>query len=209
MYHSKIKGVKETDKGTDLIIHIPGEYLKDKILKFDSFDAEIRLDDGRTISVDQRKKIFATIKDIALYTGDHPEDQRAFLLYDYCIRTGEFPFSLRDCSMTQARDFIDFIIEFILREDIPLSEIALNRTDNIDKYLYNCIKHKRCSICGKTPSDLHHVDTIGMGGDRRAIDDSKYLKIQLCRLHHNQAHAMGIDSFKAKYHVYGIMYKGE
>ena len=30
---------------------------------------EVRLDDGRTISVDQRRKIFAIIRDISLWSG--------------------------------------------------------------------------------------------------------------------------------------------
>ena len=34
---------------------------------------EIRVDDGRRISSDQRKKIYALIKDIADYTGHHPD----------------------------------------------------------------------------------------------------------------------------------------
>ena len=36
-------------------------------------EAEVRLDDGRTISADQRKKIYATLRDISDYTGDPPE----------------------------------------------------------------------------------------------------------------------------------------
>lgn len=36
---------------------------------------EVRLDDGRTISVDQRRKIFAIIRDISLWSG-HAEHRR-------------------------------------------------------------------------------------------------------------------------------------
>ena len=65
----KLKSYRETDKGTDIIIHVPdqklGRVLTDKSIK----TAELRLDDGRTISSDQRKKAYATINDIALYTG--------------------------------------------------------------------------------------------------------------------------------------------
>ena len=181
-YFSQITGIKETDKGTDLILHIPGEQVQRKIMKYrnnNKINAEIKIDDNRSITVDQRKKIFATIKDIGMFTGDHPEDIRPWLLYDYCIATGEMPFSLSDCSISTAREFITFIIDFILKENIPLSDAALNRTEDIDRYLWGCIKYKRCCICGKSPSDLHHFDSIGMGR----------------------------DSFGAKYHVYGITYK--
>lgn len=208
-YFSQITGIRETEKGTDLMLHIPGEKVQIEITKYrnnNKINAEIRIDDNRTITVDQRKKIFATIKDIALYTGHHPEDLRAILLYDYCIDTGEIPFSLSNCSISQARDYITFIIDFILKHNIPLSDAALSRTDDIDKYLYGCIKHKRCCICGRN-GETHHYDSIGMGNDRKTVDDSKYRKIQLCRKHHSEAHTIGRDTFEKKYHVYGVTYQ--
>lgn len=208
-YFSQIKGIRETEEGTDLMLHIPGEQLQRKIMKYKNnnrIDAEIRIDDGRTITVDQRKKIFATIRDIGLYTGHHPEDLRAILLYDYCIETGEMPFSLSNCSISQARDYITFIIDFILKHNIPLSDAALKRTEDIDRYLYGCIKFRRCCICGDD-GETHHRDSIGMGHDRRTLDDSKHRKIQLCRKHHSEAHNIGVDTFEKKYHVYGIIYQ--
>lgn len=210
-YFSQITGIRETDKGTDLILHIPGEKVQGKIIKYrnnNKINAEIRIDDNRSITVDQRKKIFATIKDIADFTGNHPEDQRGQLLYDYCIATGEMPFSLSNCSISTAREFITFIIDFILKEDIPLSDVALNRTEDIDRYLYGRIKYKRCAICGGH-GETHHYDAIGMGNDRTTLDDSLKRKIQLCREHHSIAHNIGRNSFGAKYHVYGIIYKEE
>ncbi|MGJ0848280.1 putative HNHc nuclease [Tissierella praeacuta] len=210
-YFSQITGIRETEKGTDLILHIPKELVRTKIMKYRNnniINAEIRIDDNRTITVEQRKKIFATIKDISLYTGDHPEELRVWLLYDYCISTGEIPFSLSDCSISQAREFINFIIDFILKENIPISDMALNRTDDIDRYLWGCIKYKKCAICGRK-GETHHWDAIGMGNDRTSIDDSNLRKIQLCREHHTEAHAIGRDTFGSKYHVYGIIYKEE
>jgi len=210
-YFSQIMKIRETEQGTDLIVHVPEEKLEREIVKYSNggtAKAEIRIDDGRTITAEQRKKIFATIKDISLYTGDHPEELRAWLLYDYCIQTGEMPFSLSNCSISQARDYITFIIDFILREDIPLSDVALNRTDDIDRYLWSCIKYKRCAICGQA-GEIHHWDAVGMGRDRREIDDSQNKKMCLCRKHHTEAHSMGNDSFEKKYHVYGLKHQKE
>ena len=210
-YFSQIKAIKETEVGTDLIVHVPGEQIQREIVRYRNgsiINSEIRIDDGRVITAEQRKKIFATIKDISLFTGDHPEELRAWLLYDYCIQTGEMPFSLSNCSISQAREFITFIIDFMLKEDIPLSDAALNRTDDIDRYLWSCIKYKRCAICGRK-GETHHWDAIGMGNDRRILDDSLKRKIQLCRVHHTEVHKIGRDSFEKKYHVYGIIYKEE
>lgn len=207
-YFSQILKVRETEKGTDLILHIPGEQVQKKIIKYrngNTINAEIKINDGRTITPDQRKKIFATIRDIAEYTGDHPEGLRAWLLYQYCAETGEMPFSLSNCSISQAREFITFIIDFILKEDIPLSDVALNRTDDIDRYLWSCIKYKRCCICGRN-GEMHHYNAIGMGRNRRKIDDKDLRKMQLCRIHHTEIETIGRDSFEKKYHVYGVIY---
>lgn len=115
-------------------------------------------------------------------------------------------FSLSNCSISTARDFITYLIDFILANDIPLSEKALKRTDDIDRYLWSCIKYKKCCICGRK-GEMHHWDAIGMGRNRKLYDDSKHRKIQLCREHHTEAHKIGKDAFEKKYHVYGIIYK--
>lgn len=44
---------------------------------------EVRLDDGRTISADQRRKIFAIIRDISLWSGQEPEELRLYKLISY------------------------------------------------------------------------------------------------------------------------------
>lgn len=207
-YHSQIRGIKETEQGTWLKLFIPGEQVQSKIIKVrngDVINSEIRIDDNRTITAEQRKKIYATIKDISLYTGHDPEPLKELFKFEYCGLSGQEYFSLSDCSITTARIFINYLIDFILENDIPLSDLALNRTDDIDKYLWSCIKYKRCCICGKE-GELHHVDTVGMGRDRRKIDDSNYLKMSLCREHHTEYHKIGKNDFEKKYHIYGIIF---
>lgn len=201
-----LKQYRQTEDGTDIIIHIPrlmlGELLKDKTIR----QAEVRFDDGRHISIGQRKKAYATIRDIADYTGFLPEECKEQMKYMHIIRTGCEYFSLSDCSMDTAREFINTLIEFSLENGIPLSDLGTNRTDDIGKYLYFCIKHKKCCICGK-PGEIHHVDTIGMGNDRRKVDDSNHRKMCLCRMHHTIAHQSGMDAFEQMYKVYGIVVK--
>ncbi len=209
-YFSQILKVRETEKGTDLILHIPGEKLQRKIIKYrygSVINAEIRIDDNRTITVDQRKKIYATIRDIANYLGDWPEYYKEFLKFQFCMEKGIKYFSLSNCSISIARDFITFLIDFILREDIPLSDEALKRTEDIDRYLWSCIKYDKCCICGRK-GETHHWDAIGMGRDRKKYDDSKHRKICLCRVHHAEAHNLGVNEFEDKYHVYGVIWDG-
>ena len=90
-----IQKYRETENGTDMIIHIPEKvayYFTDKRCR----SAQIRLDDGRRITAEQRKKAYATMKDIAAYTGYLPEEQKEWLKYLHISRTGSDYFSLSD-----------------------------------------------------------------------------------------------------------------
>lgn len=193
------------NSGTHLQIKIPDKdisyYITDKKAKY----GELRIDDGRHISALQRKKIYATIRDISDWTGYVPEEQKEWLKFLHTEQTGEPYFSLSNCSMDTAREFINTILEYALKEGVPLSEAGVYRTDDIGRYLYFCLKHKKCAICG-LPGEIHHVDTIGMGRDRRQVDDSDYRKICLCRKHHTIAHTRGMDALEKMYHVYGIKF---
>ena len=202
----EIKGIRQSEDGTEMLILAPEKNLFDTILDKRIKVAEMRLDDGRTISVMQRKKAYATIRDMAEWTGYPPEVMKEIMKYEFMIRTGEEYFSLSDCSVNLAREFISMLIEFSLEHGIQLSDLAINRTDDIGRYLYYCIKHKRCAVCGR-PGEIHHVDTIGMGNDRRRVDDREYRKICLCREYHTEAHNMGMTAFEEKHKVYGIVVK--
>lgn len=199
---------RESDSGTEIIIRVPGRKIGDVLADKKIKKAEMRLDDGRIISIEQRKKAYATIRDIADYTGYLPEEQKEWLKYLYIQKTGDDYISLSDCSMDQAREFINVILEYAIESGIQLSEQAINRTDDIGKYLYFCIKHKKCAICGQA-GEIHHEDAIGMGNDRKTLDDSNHKKICLCRKHHTIAHQMGVDRFTKMYKVYGIIVKEE
>ena len=202
----KINQYRENKEGTDLIVSVPDLKLGDMLVRKKIQNAEIRLDDGRHISAEQRKKAYATIRDIADWTGYLPEEMKEILKYQHMMRTGDAYFSLSNCSMDTAREFINTILEFALENGIPLSEDALNRTDEIGRYLYYCLLHKKCAICGRD-GEIHHEDAIGMGNDRTVVDDSGYRKICMCRIHHTIAHQMGVKRFRQAYKVYGIIIK--
>ena len=194
----------EQANGTYMKIFLPNVRLGDMLCRKGICKAEIRFDDGRHISIEQRKKAYATIRDIADYTGNLPEVQKEDLKMLHRARTGDGHFSLSDCSMDMARSFINTMMDYVIENGIPLSERGIYRTDDIGSYLYACIKNKKCSVCGKD-GEIHHEDTIGMGNDRRTIDDSGYRKICLCREHHTIAHQMGVLRFREMYKIYGIV----
>ena len=163
---------------------------------------EIRLGDGRSISAEQRKKIFAIIRDIAIWSGDDPESIRQLLTWDFCGRSGREWFSLSDTDMTTAKSFINYLIEFCFHWSVPTKDSLLNQTDDIGKYLYLCLANRRCAICNK-PAEVHHVDRVGMGRDREQIVHVGLSAIALCREHHDEAHCRENDLFD-EYHIYGI-----
>lgn len=202
--HTVLEKYRIDKDGTTLQIKIPDINLQQFIAEKAPKYAEIRIDDGRCITSLQRKKAYATIRDISSWTGYLPEEQKEWLKYLYIERTGSPYFSLSDCSMDTAREFINVILDYALEEGIPLSEMGVERTDDIGRYLYSCIKNRRCAVCGR-PGEIHHVDTIGMGRDRRHVDDSMCKKICLCREHHTAAHQRGMKAFEQMYHVFGIV----
>lgn len=206
--HTLANILQQTEQagGTYMKIFLPNVHLGDMLCRKGICKAEIRFDDGRHISVEQRKKAYATIRDIADHTGNLPEAQKEDLKILHIARTGDAYFSLSDCSMDTAREFINTMMDYVIENGIPLAERGVNRTDDIGRYLYACIKNKKCAICGKD-GEIHHEDAIGMGRDRTVVDDSDYRKICLCREHHTIAHQMGVLRFREMYKIYGIVVK--
>lgn len=181
----------------------PDEPINREIVQKKITTVELRLDDGRTISAVQRKKIFALIRDIALWSGHEPEEIRSFLTWDFVSKSEDLQyFSLSDVDMTTARLFIDYLIEFCFMHSVPTKDTLLNQTDDISKYLYLCLKYRRCAICN-APAEVHHVDRVGMGRDREKIVHIGLLAIALCRIHHNDAHQDEKRLFEENF-VYGI-----
>ena len=189
-YNGKITAMRDNGSSTDIVVHVNDANMAADIKTKNIHDVSLRLTDGRTISLEQRKKIYATLKDISLYTGYYPEETKEVMKYYYIQQTGNDYFSLSDCSLLIARDFINVLIDFCLKNGVITSEALSTRTDDIDTYLYQCIRRRKCAVCGKD-GELHHWDAIGMGHDRRNYDDSKNKKMCLCRVHHTIAHQKG------------------
>lgn len=173
-----------------------------ELLQKQSETVELVINDGRRISAEQRKKIFAIIRDISAWSGHAPEYIRQLLTFDFCGESGTEWFSLSDTDMSTAKSFIDFLVNFCFVNNIPTKDTLLNATEDISKYLYACLEHRKCAICNK-PAEVHHVDRIGMGRDREQIVHIGLNAIALCREHHDSAHRDEKKLFE-QYHVYGI-----
>jgi hypothetical protein len=173
---------------------------------------EIILPDGRRISPEQRRKCYALIGEIAEFVSgfrnaETIEDAKNDMKWEFILKRMESQerqlFSLSNCDMTTAREFITYIIEFIVKHDIPTKISLIDNCEDISKYIYACLVNKRCCICGK-PADLHHVDTIGMGNDRDEVIHIGREALPLCREHHTLLHSMGNKRFMETYHLQAV-----
>ncbi len=203
---AKLAGYRVSKEGTELKIFIPNIDLTEAIIEKHMRQCGVWLVDGRHITADQRKKIYATVADISAHCGYLPEECKELMKYLHIANTGCEYFSLHDCSMDTAREFINTMMDFALYNGVQLNDFGINRTDDIGKYLWYCLKHKKCAVCGKQ-GETHHVDAIGMGNDRTKVDDKDHRKICLCREHHTIAHSKGMPNFEKSYKVYGIVFK--
>lgn len=191
----QIFGIKENGNQTYLAVAttLPENEIK-KYATPQGLFGVIKFWDSRRITQDQRKKIFVTVRDIADYIGDPTELVRYNLISAFAEESGAEYFSLSDCSLETARELINYIMDYVMQNDIPLTGHGIERTDDINRYLYGCIKYHKCCCCGKA------------GVVYKLTDESK---ISLCNIHHDEARAKGIREFQSLYKVYGIKVKEE
>ena len=156
--------------------------------------AEIILPDGRRISPEQRRKCYALLGEIAEYVdgvrnAETVDEQKELLKLNFMLERMESTerkmFSLADCDMSTAREFITYLIDFIIRNDIPTRFPLIEQCEDIQRYVYTCLLNKKCAICGRR-ADLHHVDAIGMGNNRREVAHIGRKALPLCREHHTE-----------------------
>lgn len=172
---------------------------------------EIILWDGRRISCTQRRKCYALLGEIAEYTdgirtAETVDEQKRLLKMEFMLRRMEATerrmFSLSDCDMSTAREFITYLIDFIIANDIPTRVPLIDNCDDIAAYMYACTCHRKCAVCGRA-ADIHHCEgsRIGAGVDRTKVHQLGREVLPLCRVHHTELHAMPESEFIAKYHL--------
>lgn len=172
---------------------------------------EIILWDGRRISPEQRRKCYALLGEIAEYTdgirtAETVDEQKRLLKMEFMLKRMEATerrmFSLADCDMSTAREFITYLIDFIIANDIPTRVPLIDNCDDIAAYMYACTMHRKCAVCGKA-ADIHHCEgsRIGAGVDREKVHQLGREVLPLCRVHHTELHAMPESEFVTKYHL--------
>ena len=166
---------------------------------------QIGLPDGRTISPEQRRKAYALMREIAEWMGDLPEYVKRLMKMEFMVTRMQalekHIFSLSDCDMTTAREFITYLIDFIIEHDVPTQTPLIELCEDIGRYVYACLMHKKCAVCGANHVDLHHTQAVGAGRNRDEIFQIGMPVLPLCREHHMESHNIGQKSFMDKYHL--------
>lgn len=201
MEKGKILEVKETGMA---IIEAPIDIFR--FIKQEYKECYIDYIDIRSLSDNQRRFCYSLINAIAEWSGSSTQDiKEAFKLEFWADKVDTLAdkiFSLSNAPMSLVAEFQKFLIVFILENDVPTKFPLIDYVDDIDHYVYMCLIHKKCAICGKK-AELHHIDTVGLGNDRTQIDHIGKEAISLCRVHRKEYHDIGKQSFFEKYHLNG------
>ena len=201
MLKGKITDIRED--GTAVIIASinPTEFIRKEIK-----ECYVDYIDSRPLSDKQRRMCYALIHAISEWSGQESEDLKEYFKMEFWANNvdtlADKIFSLSNAPMSLVAAFQRFLIKFIISNDVPTKRPLLEYVDDIDDYVYMCLIHKKCAVCGKK-ADLHHIDTVGMGNDRTQVQHEGREAISLCREHHMEYHTIGKSAFLEKYHLNG------
>jgi hypothetical protein len=163
---------------------------------------EVRLDDGRSITADQRRKIYATMADIASWMGDMPDAVKAFFKWSFCGNYEREDFSLSDVDRETASEFLSYLIDFCIQNGVPCSDPLWDRCEDIERYMYACVMTRTCCITGKKNAQIHHAERIGMGRNRNTMCQVGMKVVPLSADLHTMIHySGGEEAFYEKHHI--------
>ncbi len=100
------------------------------------------------------------------------------------------------------------VIDFMLEWNVPFPKSYELLPRDQQYFFYQCCKHRKCVICGQSHADIHHLIAVG-NRKRSQVDHRKLPLTAVCRVHHNEAHNIGVMEFIKKYHIQPIYLSGE
>lgn len=171
---------------------------------FDGYDgerqAEIFIKDPRGFTVEQRKFFFALLNDIYKETGLSIDEMKDYIYSMFRYATGN-NISLSNQSVSTVDDvsyLTNLVLDFIFEHDIPFKDGYEVPPQNIQYFFYKCLMTRTCCNCGRKPADIHHVDAVGMGNNRKKINNSGRRFMALCRVCHTKINTEGFSEFTNK-----------
>lgn len=180
----------------------------DRLIRRKYKEVNIELIDSRPVSERQRRMCYAMIREIADWMGQGngetfrelvKESRKLDFMVNEIHENADRLFSLSDAPVSLVAAFQKYLVHFIIENGIPVRKPLYAYVDDMTDYLYYCLIHKTCAVCGR-PADLHHIDRVGMGRNREEMIHEGMECMSLCRTHHEEAHSLGDKEFFARYH---------
>lgn len=188
-------------KGNKLVIEFEDEInsnFLELLANNDDNLAKVEFLDNRQMSQKQNALSHVLIADVARWSYDEPKWIESVLKYYYEAKSGVY-FEHSRATKNEATEWIGFLIEFILKNDIPLEKRYQYLLEN-NKWFYYCLKYRKCCICGKH-ADVCHIEVVGMGRNRKKISHENFTFYAGCRFHHQEEHRIGTKNFLNKYQI--------
>ncbi|WP_099300131.1 putative HNHc nuclease [Pediococcus pentosaceus] len=193
-------------RGRDLIIHLDRPLNQDHLETVSGGQGEFYVDfevaDLRKARVQQRRLFFALLHDIETYFVVPSKFLKSMFYTQYEFYTAGKYISLSDAtesSVSDANTLLDLVIDFMFEWRVPFKKGYELLPKEEDYYLYQCCRHRVCTICSEY-ADIHHIDVVGRT-NRNKVDHTKRHVMALCRVHHNEIESIGANKFAQKYHV--------
>lgn len=172
-----------------------------KRLSNGSMRVEFEVLDVRAMTQAQNGMIHGLFTDMSDYTGYPAEWVKSLLKAMFSGYKGIEDFSMQKNKTSQvfAGEFIEYILDFFFKEQIPFKYQKFHLGGDITRILFIYLKHRACFVCGKHHADIAHYEAVGSGRNRKKIDHSQHRFMALCREHHNEQHQIGIETFMTKH----------
>ena len=180
----------------------------DRLAKWKVKECRVEPVDGRKLSEQQRKTTYMFIKAIADHIGESAGAAKNALKMDFAnslLETLESRmFSLSDAPMSLVAQFENYLVNFIVENNVPTNFRLYEFVSDMNGYVFMCMVNRKCAVCGRK-ADLHHCNgsTVGMGRDRAEISHLGAEALPLCREHHTEIHTIGQKDFYSRYHFDG------
>ncbi|MCD5256762.1 hypothetical protein IVW59_01545 [Pediococcus pentosaceus] len=201
-----MRRARAVQRGNNLIIELESPLNQDHLETVSGSDGEFYVDyeiaDTRKARIKQRRLFFALLHDIETYFVVPSEFLKSMFYTQYEFYTAGKSISLSDAtksSISDANQLLDLVIDFMFEWRVPFKKGYDLLPKEEDYYLYQCCRHRVCTICSKY-ADIHHIDVVGRT-NRNKVDHTKRHVMALCRVHHNEIESIGAIKFAQKYHV--------
>lgn len=201
-----MRRARAVQRGNNLIIELESPLNQDHLETVSGSDGEFYVDyeiaDTRKARIKQRRLFFALLHDIETYFVVPSEFLKSMFYTQYEFYTAGKSISLSDAtesSVSDANTLLDLVIDFMFEWHVPFKKGYELLPKEEDYYLYQCCRHRVCTICSKY-ADIHHIDVVGRT-NRNKVDHTKRHVMALCRVHHNEIESIGAIKFAQKYHV--------